>query len=1019
MRPVRLQLQGFTCYREKQEIDFSRLGTFAIAGPTGSGKSSLLDAITFALYGKIPRLGGQNLDEFISLGASRASVVLDFDIQGERFRVVRSMLRNGGKKSQIEQITEGSQKTLGDGVGEVNERVRALLGLDYEAFIQSVLLPQGDFAKFLKSNPKDRQKILRDLLRLGVYEKMRERATAEARDLSGAIDVARNLLDGPYAPATPANLKLIEEGLADVLEKKDAATAALELGRETLQTIRGQWVLIKERQERSDSLDALHRDRPKIDELEKTVSRAKDAMAVIPVFKAATSKQEALNEADRNAHDLEGKLSAAQDDAKVKAADLLSARQQALELPPKRERISLLASIIPILPEHRSWSSRLKEITSSLATSENQIAEHELKIAAAQASLEEIQGQREQLSQQQTALGYDATIYTLLKNSRRLAFDLGQAQENDRNLADHLAVSRKQHREADAAFAAKEVVLKGAEEKHSTAADAAQAALIAFNDLQNQHRADALRSTLHAGDTCPVCAQPVNEVPLIAVPSDLQRAERSFQSCEKEKNIAAARRDKANQAAAQARADVQGAQARVSELEKQKAKAALKIEEYSRSLASAIYPLACPPGLLIEQFVEQQFAAHEELASTFQKLAEERGKIALLHQRAESDQAEAKMGLSAAQETKVRLDSERADAELRIRGYATSIAAVQSADPENEKEKLQNEVAELERRFLRLTDLHRAAETAARDMEVKVAASRTRLAGTTSERDQALEAVRIALRDTGFTDEMAARAAMLTAAAIAEREGRVTRYEDEVKQVSARIKQLETELEGVTTSETDVEDAVRRVKEAQDVSTRFEGRIGELSGQIKRLRSDTEKAEQLRVEQGSRMARHGLVQQLTRDLRSDCFQNYLLQGSFRRLVSGASSRLRQLDDRYELVIVDGKFAVIDHDHGSQIRLADTLSGGETFLVSLALALELSEQVQQAAGAVRLDSLFIDEGFGSLDPETLDTVAEAIENLGRTNRMVGVITHVAELHRRLPRLEIRTTVSGSVVQYVDD
>jgi exonuclease SbcC len=136
-------------------------------------------------------------------------------------------------------------------------------------------------------------------------------------------------------------------------------------------------------------------------------------------------------------------------------------------------------------------------------------------------------------------------------------------------------------------------------------------------------------------------------------------------------------------------------------------------------------------------------------------------------------------------------------------------------------------------------------------------------------------------------------------------------------------------------------------------------------------------------------------------------------------VAGASNRLRELNERYELAFTDNKFSVVDHDHGSQSRLADTLSGGETFLVSLALALELSEQVQQAAGAVRLDSLFIDEGFGTLDSETLDTVADAIESLSKTNRMVGVITHVAELHRRLPRLEVRPTPSGSVVQYVED
>ena len=220
-------------------------------------------------------------------------------------------------------------------------------------------------------------------------------------------------------------------------------------------------------------------------------------------------------------------------------------------------------------------------------------------------------------------------------------------------------------------------------------------------------------------------------------------------------------------------------------------------------------------------------------------------------------------------------------------------------------------------------------------------------------------------------------------------------------------------------TETDVDEAARRVNEGQALLNRFTHRFGELNGQIQKLRSDTEKAEMLRLEQKCRISRCGVVQQLMRDLRSDCFQQYLLEGSFRRLVTGASSRLRQLDDRYELVFADGKFAVVDHDHGSQTRLADTLSGGETFLVSLALALELSEQVQQAAGAVRLDSLFIDEGFGTLDSETLETVAEAIESLGKTNRMVGVITHVAELHRRLPRLDVSVGPSGSIVRFVEE
>jgi exonuclease SbcC len=140
---------------------------------------------------------------------------------------------------------------------------------------------------------------------------------------------------------------------------------------------------------------------------------------------------------------------------------------------------------------------------------------------------------------------------------------------------------------------------------------------------------------------------------------------------------------------------------------------------------------------------------------------------------------------------------------------------------------------------------------------------------------------------------------------------------------------------------------------------------------------------------------------LSIDLKADAFQAWLLRDSFERLVTGASSRLMELSGRYTLLWVDDEFVVVDHDNAQERRAADTLSGGETFLASLALALELSEQVQRAAGAVRLDSLFIDEGFGTLDAAAQDVVASAIESLQVSGRMVGIITHVRELTDRMP------------------
>ena len=160
-----------------------------------------------------------------------------------------------------------------------------------------------------------------------------------------------------------------------------------------------------------------------------------------------------------------------------------------------------------------------------------------------------------------------------------------------------------------------------------------------------------------------------------------------------------------------------------------------------------------------------------------------------------------------------------------------------------------------------------------------------------------------------------------------------------------------------------------------------------------RLKRSKELREELQAEEeGYRLYNH-----LAADLRSDKFQAYVLEEAFTELVRSASTRLLALTrERYSLEFAEDQIVVVDHDNAGETRISDTLSGGETFLTSLSLALELSEQVQRAAGAVNLDSLFIDEGFGTLDPDTLAVVSETIQSLQVGGRMVGIITHIPEL-----------------------
>jgi DNA repair exonuclease SbcCD ATPase subunit len=148
------------------------------------------------------------------------------------------------------------------------------------------------------------------------------------------------------------------------------------------------------------------------------------------------------------------------------------------------------------------------------------------------------------------------------------------------------------------------------------------------------------------------------------------------------------------------------------------------------------------------------------------------------------------------------------------------------------------------------------------------------------------------------------------------------------------------------------------------------------------------------------------------DLRSDKFQAYVLQEVFTRLVQGASARLLMLtQERYSLQFHDDEIRVVDHDNADETRVSDTFSGGETFLTSLALVLEFSDQIQRAVGAVNLDSLFIDEGFGTLDPDTLVLVSEPLQSLRVGGQMVGIITHIPELRDEFAQQVIMTKHQG--------
>ncbi|MGH9887771.1 MAG: AAA family ATPase, partial [bacterium] len=300
MRPLVLQLENFTSFRTRQRLDLNDSDLFAIAGPTGSGKSSLLDALVFALYGRVPRMG-KSCAEMISLGRDRMSVSLDFRCGDGRFRVTRVLRRTGRTEAQLERIHEDGAEALADGVRKVDEEIQRILGLGYDAFTQAVILPQGEFARFLKSDPAQRQKILRDLLRLQVYEKMRKAAGEEAARLDQQVRSWETVLQTEYGTATPEAIRGLEDERATLVDRNARLSSAMATAEAALLDLRRRRDLTAALEEARQRLLELQAQASEIRHLEARLHAGRRAAGVVPRLDAseaaATSAERAVAQA--------------------------------------------------------------------------------------------------------------------------------------------------------------------------------------------------------------------------------------------------------------------------------------------------------------------------------------------------------------------------------------------------------------------------------------------------------------------------------------------------------------------------------------------------------------------------------------------------------------------------------------------------------------------------------------------------------------------------------------------------
>lgn len=999
MRPIRLIVEGFTSFRDRQAVDFSALERFVICGPTGAGKSSLLDALTFALFGCAPRSGG-SVQELICQGAKGFSVTLDFQVgPDQRYRVTRSRRRSGQGINQLDRLSVNDTSfRLCEGASGVTSEVERLLGLKYEQFIQAVFLPQGQFATFLRSTASDRQKLLTDLLRIFVYRSMLQKSNVEVAKSAEQATQLRRRLTEDLADASDDACAALEEQLLKARNSIDESAAVLPDLRIRHEQSRADFEQTAELLKRLTAREKLEELRPAVEAARLELEASRAAARVISFLISADEASQAHTEAGQRASVLQAERETsllAYESARIAVAAAESAAAQIPALRQRDEELLRAEGKVAILTGLRQRqgeeSRRQAELTDTLA----QATERQ---AVLKGNLDRLSEELVVAEAELAACGFDPERLAVLESQRNRAQGLQTRRDLLADLHDRKERVRAAVEQTQADNDSITILVADSRASCDTSRAKHASAEQLCRQAEKTHAALHLRAGLAAGDPCPVCCQTIDHLPDEAVTVDLPALKVAAEAARKELN-------RAEQAVAQAEAILAAAQSRLDERLAGLATATADLEQAETTLAAKTADLTVAVAIVVEPMADEPLDQTVLRALAAAVEARERRMVAeKLVADIGSRLALTQQTLLTGTENVARLTHELAVSTEDLGALSLELETVKAEiyelagteTPKIERDRVQAEVRGLEAGLKAAQEAdHRSNATVARATlaaeqaaaNLNVAAERMRSTAQSSS---------AAIREAGFPDAAAVRQAERSAAQQTTLQKTVDEFAAASGAADLRIRELEESLgdrrisgEQHAQAEAELMSALGRHESARQQAVALEGQVGGLKLKL-------EKARQLTAELDKCDRRNGIYKRLASDLRADAFEGFLLRETVADLITDASINLSRLTGERFSLRYKGDIVVVDHDQADRVRGVATLSGGETFLASLSLALALSEHVQRLAGAVHLDCLFIDEGFGTLDPETLRVVSDAIRSLQVGGRMVGIITHVPEL-----------------------
>lgn len=1136
MRPVLLVMDGFATFREATAVDFTGADYFALVGPTGSGKSTVIDAMTFALYGSVHRWdNSRTVALALAPTVNRGTVRFVFDVADARYVVARELRRAASgsvsvKEARLEKLRDRSgtgdagadSEPVAAGAVQVTAAVQELLGLSFGDFCTCVVLPQGEFADFLHTEPRKRQEKLVRILGLGVYDVIAKEANTRASEQKQRAEALTAQLVR-YADATEDAERSATERLAALEALGERVTAAVpELLAAGTELTAANATVARLREER-DRLAALTVP-DGVADLDARRAAASDEAT------AAAGRAAAAERADTDAREQVAAAPARGPLEQVRRRHAESARLAA-ELPLAEERHAKVRSAYTAA--EAAAVSAAEAVTAARTVRDSRVT----ALGEARAAVTRVAAERDSLRAVTIPSGLD--VLDRRRSDAVAALDeagtaLTRAEDADATARAALAGApdrgpleraRRDHHDLAAALDEQAAAEHRVTETAAAAAAAAEQVAAARRTVEDAQRARtaaqradlaaALRPSLVAGEPCPVCRQ--------AVPAGFDAAAAPEPAAGSagtghthageatEPTVVAAVESAAVESAAVESAAVVAAEQAVAEAEAaherarraesaaaagvaaataERDRATTTVDRLRAALADAP-PTAGAVDAALADLDALTVAARtaDEAARTARR---RRDAAAAEAQAVRSEAASAAAALRAARDPLVPLGAPAVDSEDVPAGWAALVSWARAGASDRETGLRAARAAEAdaaERAGAAERDLTEASALAERRRREETGAARTEqdagnavaqvrtgladlraaLAGAPTDAGAAAELDRLAALEAAAkaadAELRAARAAQRTAddvAAALLREvhaawGALRAARDPLVPLGVPVVREEalltawTELTGWAGREAEDRDGrlaeASRAAEAataageratrllaEDLAAHEVAAAAPLSstappavataverarGALNRVVERRAQVAALEAERAEAESAQQVARLLGQSLRSDGFPRWLVASALDALVADASRSLAELSGgQFELTHSGGEFLVVDHADADAQRPVKTLSGGETFQASLALALALSAQMSALAahGAARLESIFLDEGFGTLDEANLETVASTLETLAtRGDRMVGVITHVPALAERVPvRFAVRRDQQSSSV-----